>query len=71
VSILHRFLDERFFEHRRRSTSHAGVAAAELAVVLFLYRHFADGVWNWDLLAVGMAFVVVKLSLMAWYRVRG
>jgi hypothetical protein len=67
VSILHRLLDERFFTHRQRSTSHAGVAAAVLAVVLFEFRYYVQGVLNWDLLAIGITFVVIKLSLMTFY----
>ena len=67
VPFLGRLLDERFFEFRRRSTSVAGIAAAELALVLFLYRYYADHVLRWDLLAVGATFVVVQLGLMAWY----
>jgi hypothetical protein len=62
-----KLLDERFFEHRRRSTSVAGIVAAEAALVLFLYRYVVDHVVRWDLLAVGASFVVVKLGLMAWY----
>lgn len=67
VPFLGRLLDERFFEFRRRSTSVAGIAAAELALVLFLYRYYADHVLRWDLLAVGVTFLVVKLGLMTWY----
>ena len=67
MSVFNRLIDERFFAHRRRSTSIAGVAGAELALVLFFYRHYVDHVWNWDLLAVGATFVVVKLALMTWY----
>ena len=66
MSILERFVDERFLAHRRHSTALAGQAAIVLAMVLFLWRHYADQVWNWDLLAVGLAFAVVKLGLMAW-----
>ena len=60
-------LDERFFEHRRRSTSVAGIVAAQAALLLFLYRYVVDHVVRWDLLAVGVSFVVVKLGLMAYY----
>jgi hypothetical protein len=67
VSVLDRILDERFFAHRRRSTSIAGMAAAALAVVLFEYRYLRLHVWDWNLLAVGLAFVVIKLALMTWY----
>jgi hypothetical protein len=67
VSILSRILDERFFEHRRRSTSHAGVAAAALAIVLFEFRYYGQGILDWYLLAIGITFVVIKLSLMTFY----
>ena len=67
VPIIGRLLDERFFEHRRRSTSIAGIVTAELALLLFLYRLFVDHVARWDLFAIGITFVVVKLALMTWY----
>jgi len=67
VSFLAKILDERFFAHRRRSTSTAGIASASLAIVLFEYRYFRYGTLDWDLLAVGLTFVVIKLALMAWY----
>jgi hypothetical protein len=66
MSILERFVDERFLAHRRRSTAVAGQAAVVVAMVLFLWRHYADRVWNFDLLAVGGVFAIVKLGLMAW-----
>lgn len=62
-----RLLDERFFEHRRKSTSTAGIAAAFLSYVLFGYRFFYANVWDWALLAVPLTFVAVKLALMTWY----
>lgn len=61
------WLDERFFEYRRRSTSVAGILCALLALVLFEYRFLHDHVLRWDLLAVGLTFVFVKLALMAWF----
>ena len=67
MNILRRFVDERFLEHRRRSTSTAGIAAAVLAVALFEYRWFADRVWSWDLFTVAVVFVAIKMSLMLWY----
>ncbi len=63
-------VDERFLEHRRRSTSVAGMLSAGLALVLFLYHDVVDHVLRWELFAVGGLFVVVKLALMVWYRVR-
>ena len=64
MSFLRRFLDERFWEHRRRSTSIAGVSSAAFALLLFeYYVLFGDGP-RWDLFAVGLVFVVVKIGLM-------
>ncbi len=69
MSILARWFDERFLTHRLRSTSIAGIASAILAMALFEYRFFVDRRWNWDLLAVALAFLVLKLSMMAWYHI--
>ncbi|MDR3751920.1 MAG: hypothetical protein P4K94_10585 [Terracidiphilus sp.] len=68
VPILGKFVDERFLEHRRRSTSLAGIAACLVAIALFEYRFFVNHFWSWDLLAVAITMVVVKMAMMAWYR---
>ncbi|MGA2569316.1 MAG: hypothetical protein ABSF23_02240 [Terracidiphilus sp.] len=68
IPLLGKFVDERFLDHRRRSSSVAGIASAILAVVLFEYRFFHDHIWSWDLFALAVAFVVIKLSLFTWYR---
>jgi hypothetical protein len=60
--------DERFLEHRRRATSAAGLAGGFLATLLWSYHYFADHVWNWELLSIPVTMVVVKQSLMLWYR---
>jgi hypothetical protein len=70
VSFLSRIIDERFLAHRRRSTSVAGMACAVTALALFEYRYYVTKVPNWDLFAVGLVFVTVKLSLMAWFAAR-
>lgn len=67
IPILGTEIDERFFRHRQRSTSIAGVAGAWIGVGLFIYRYFASGVLNWDLIAVVAAMGAVKLALMTWY----
>lgn len=67
MSFLSKLVDERFLDHRRRSTSFAGTFTAAGSLVLFLYRHYAEHVWSWDLFAVGCTFVVLKLAFMAWY----
>jgi hypothetical protein len=68
LPILGQFVDERFLEHRRRSTSLAGIVGGLVAICLFEYRFFSSHIWSWDLLAVAVSMVVVKLSLMIWYR---
>ena len=70
MNILERIFDERFLAHRQRSTSVAGMLCAAGAIVLFEYRYFVNHVANWDLAAVGVSFVVIKMSLMAWYAIR-
>ena len=62
-----KFVDERFLEHRRRSTSFAGIIAALVAIGFFEYRLLVNHVWSWDLLAVALTFAVIKLSMMLWY----
>ena len=69
MRFLERLFDERFLAHRRHSTSVAGMLAAAFALLLFLWRHYADRVWSWDLLAVGAVFVAAKLAIMAWHLV--
>lgn len=68
VPVLGKFVDERFLEHRRRSTSIAGVATLWLTVGLCEYQWFHDHVCRWDLLTLVGCFCVVKMSLVAWYR---
>jgi hypothetical protein len=67
---LPQFVDERFLTHRLRSTSLAGIVGGVVALLLFEYRLYHDHVLNWDLLVVGLTFVVVKLGALAWYRLR-
>jgi hypothetical protein len=62
------FVDERFLKHRLRSTSTAGIVSAALALLLFAYRYYHDHAFRGDLLAVGLAFIVVKYVLLFWYR---
>ena len=67
MNILNRVIDERFLAHRRRSTSMAGVLGGVVAVCLFAYRFYIDHLWSWDLFAVSLTIVAVKLALMTWY----
>ena len=67
MKVLGKEIDERFLTHRRRSTSIAGIVCAVTSIVLFEYRFLVQHRAAWDLLAVGLVFVVVKLTLMVWY----
>jgi hypothetical protein len=67
MSLLPKAIDERFLAHRRQSTSIAGVVGGVLATCLFGYRYYINHVWSWDLLAISLTFVTVKMALMAWY----
>ncbi len=65
--IVGAVIDERFLNHRLKSTSLAGIVGALLAIGLFMYRFYFNGLWSWDLLAVGSTFVAVKLAVMTYY----
>ncbi len=67
IPILGRAVDERFLDHRLRATSLAGIVGGVLAICLFGYRYYVNHVWSWDLFAVAVTIVTVKLSVMAWY----
>jgi hypothetical protein len=67
IPILGKLIDERFLNHRLRSTSIAGVIGGYVAVGLFAWHFYIDHVWNWDLFAVAITLVVVKLSVLTFY----
>ncbi len=68
LPILGTIIDERFLEHRRRSSSLAGIVGAFVAIGLWAYRFYGQGVWDWYLFAVAVTIAGVKLAMMAWYR---
>jgi hypothetical protein len=70
IPILGRLVDERFLNHRLRSSSLGGIAGGVLASLLFMFRFYVNHVWNWDLLAVALTVVGVKLGAMLWFRLR-
>jgi hypothetical protein len=67
IPILGTVIDERFLNRRLKSTSIGGIAGAVVAVGLFEYRYFVHHFWSWDLFAVALTIVGVKLAVMAWY----
>lgn len=68
ISVLGHVVDERFLNHRLRSTSLAGIIGGLLSIFPFSYRFYAKGIWSWDLFTVAITIVLVKLSAMAWFR---
>ena len=70
LPILGFEVDERFLMHRLKSSSIAGIVGAVVVIILWSYRFYIDHVWSWDLFAVAITIVGVKLAAMAWYRVR-
>jgi hypothetical protein len=68
IPFLGNLVDERFLEHRRRSTSLAGILGGLVAIGLWAYRFYGDHVWSWDLFTVVMTITGTKLALMLWYR---
>jgi hypothetical protein len=67
IPVLGRAIDERFLNHRLRSTSLAGIVGGSVAIALFAYRYYVNGVWSWDLFAVAVTIVVVKMAVLTWY----
>jgi hypothetical protein len=61
-------IDERFLNHRLRSTSIAGMCGSMVAGGLFLYRFLVDRIIHWDLFAVVVTMAAVKVGMMLWYR---
>ncbi len=67
MSFFSKRIDERFLAHRLQSTSIAGVIGGALSICLFAWRYYVNHVWSWDLLAVALTFVGVKLAVMTWF----
>ena len=66
--IPNRVIDERFLEHRRRSSTFAMMAGALVSAGLAEYHLLHDHRIDWGLFAVLAAMVLVKFSAMAWFR---
>jgi hypothetical protein len=68
IPFLGKFVDERFLEHRRRSSSMAAIAGVCVAGGIFEYRIIAQRVIEWNLFVVLVVMAVVKMGMFAWYR---
>lgn len=69
IPIVGKAIDERFLNHRLRSTSLAGIVGGVLAMLLFAYRYYINHVFSWDLFAVALTIVGVKMAVLIWYRI--
>ena len=67
IPFLGRAIDERFLNHRLRSTSLGGVIGGVTAALLLAYRYYINHIWSWDLFTVAITIVGVKMTMMAWY----
>lgn len=67
IPILGRAVDERFLNHRLRSTSLGGIVGGVLASLMFVYRTYTNHAWDWDLFTVAVTIVGVKMLAMTWY----
>lgn len=63
-----KILDERYFLHRYKATSLAGVVMAVLMGGVFLYSQLHDQVIRWDLAAIMAAGAFTKVIAMIYYR---
>jgi hypothetical protein len=61
-------VDERFFLHRYKSSSHAAMVAAMGLGGLFFYALFAHQEIRWDLAGILAAMVATKTIFMIHYR---
>ena len=61
-------IDERYLNHRLRSTSHAGVACALMVIGLFAWEHYVNGTFRADLLSIAVITAALKVTLLLWYR---
>ncbi|MCU1231678.1 MAG: hypothetical protein JWO97_4562 [Acidobacteria bacterium] len=67
IPFLGRAIDERFLNHRLRSTSLGGIIGGVTATLLFAYRFYINHIWSWDLFTVAITIVGVKMAMMTWY----
>lgn len=67
-TIPGRLVDERFLDHRRRSSTFAMMAGALVSGGILEYDIIRYHRIDWDLAAVLLAMVVVKMTAFAWLR---
>jgi hypothetical protein len=66
--VPNRILDERFLDHRRRSSTFAMMAGALISGGLLEYHLVAQHRIDWELAAVLLGMLIVKFTAFAWFR---
>lgn len=61
-------MDERFYLHRYKSSSHAGMVAAAGMAGLFFYDLITKDAIRWDMMILLGAMVVTKFSFLFYFR---
>jgi hypothetical protein len=61
-------MDERYFLHRYKASSHAAVVGGVLMGGWFLYQHIAHHQQRWDIIAIMGAMALTKLGFLLYYR---
>jgi len=69
-TIPNRVLDERFLDHRRRSSTFAMMAGALLSGGFLEYHLLAQHRIDWDLAIVLGGMVIAKFTAFTWFRLR-
>jgi hypothetical protein len=67
-NIPNRVIDERFLDHRRRSSTFALMAGALASGGLFEYHLIRQHRIDWEMFCVLASMALVKLTAMAWFR---
>ena len=67
-TIPNRFVDERFLDHRRRSSTFGMMAGALISGGLCEYDLIRYHRIDWELAAVLFGMAIAKLSAFAWFR---
>jgi hypothetical protein len=67
-TIPNRIIDERFLDHRRRSSTFAMMAGAILSGGLFEYDLLRYHRFDWQLGAVLLGMIITKYSAFTWFR---
>lgn len=63
-------MDERYKNHRLRSTSIAAFVTALFVAGWFYYDFFVNDISNWQFVIILTVMAITKLSVMFFYRIK-